>query len=200
MVSLDCTLLNFSEKDLFFSIFENYGNDFEYTYKGVFRRTPPPLCPDCGSGMNHNGYNTYSKKNLGSVKIGRYICPLCGEPGEESREFWESLKKEFFSVLNHVYQILRVNHVSYEGISDLMEAIFPRGKDTILRAFTDSVEKAVVPPLEVSYIVHYDEQFPKRGRSQKYRLTLLDNFTAQPIADELHNKKDPNTIKKSTNP
>ncbi|MBV1755559.1 MAG: ISNCY family transposase, partial [Methanobacterium sp.] len=31
---------------------------------------------------------------------------------------------------------------------------------------------------------------------QKYRLTLLDNFTAQPIADELHNKKDPDTIKK----
>ncbi|MBV1729226.1 MAG: ISNCY family transposase, partial [Methanobacterium sp.] len=49
---------------------------------------------------------------------------------------------------------------------------------------------------EVSHIVHYDEQFPKRGRSQKYRLTLLDNFTAQPIADELHNKKDPDTIKK----
>ncbi|MBU4607785.1 MAG: ISNCY family transposase, partial [Euryarchaeota archaeon] len=66
-----------------------------------------------------------------------------------------------------------------------MEHIFPRGKDTILRAFTDSVEETAVPPLEVSHIVHYDEQFPKRGRSQKYRLTLLDNFTAQPIADEL---------------
>ena len=52
VVLLNCTLLNFSEKDLFFSIFENYGNDFEYRYNGVFRRTQPPLCPDCGSGMH----------------------------------------------------------------------------------------------------------------------------------------------------
>jgi len=62
MVSLNPTLINFSEKDLFFSIFENYGNDFEYRSNGVFRRTQPPLCPDCGSGVNHNSYNTYSGK------------------------------------------------------------------------------------------------------------------------------------------
>jgi len=119
MVSSNSTLINFLEKDLFFSIFENYGNDFEYRSNGVFRRTQPPLCLDCGSWMNHNGYNTYSGKNLGSVKIGRYICPLCGEPGEESREFWEKMKTEFFSVLDPV---------SYECISALMEAIFPREK------------------------------------------------------------------------
>ncbi|MBU4534964.1 MAG: hypothetical protein KKF16_03875 [Euryarchaeota archaeon] len=70
--------------------------------------------------MNHNGYNTYYKKNLGSVKIGRYIYPICCEPHEESREFWENMKTEFFSALNPIYQILRVKHVSYEGISDLM--------------------------------------------------------------------------------
>jgi len=36
MVSLNCTLLNFSDKDLFLSIFEGYNNDFEYTADGVF--------------------------------------------------------------------------------------------------------------------------------------------------------------------
>ena len=111
------------------------------------------------------GYNTYSKKNLGSVKIGRYICPLCGEPYEESREFREKMKTEFFSVLDHV---------SYEGISALMEVIFPRGKDTILRAFNDSVEETDFPVLENFNIIRYGEQYPKRGRTQKYRLTLLD--------------------------
>jgi hypothetical protein len=145
--------------------------------------------------MNHNGYNIYSKKNLGNVKIGRYICPSCGESGEEGRGFWENMKSEFFDLLDHIYQVLRVHHVSYGGISDLMAVIFPRGKDTILRAFNDSVDEAVVPPFEGLHIIHYDEQHPKRGRSQKYRLTLLDNFTAQPLADELHNKKDPDTIK-----
>lgn len=195
MVCLDLSLLNFSEKGLFFSVFENYNNDYEYISKGVLRRITPPQCSNCGTGMNHNGYNIYTKKNLGSVKIGRYLCPFCGELSEENREFWESLKQEFFSALNPIYQILRTHHVSYTGISQVMEHIFPRGKDTILRAFTDSVEETVVPPLKVSHFVHYDEQFPKRGRSQKYRLTLLDNFTAQPIADELYNKKDPDTIK-----
>jgi len=96
----------------------------------VFSETQPHLCPDCGSRMNHNGYNTYSGKNLGSAKIGRYIFPLCGEPGEESREFCEKMKTEFFSVLEHV---------SYEGISALMEAIVPMRKDIVLRAFNDSM-------------------------------------------------------------
>jgi hypothetical protein len=32
--------------------------------------------------------------------------------------------------------------------------------------------------------VHYDEQHPKAGRNQKYRLTLLDSVTRQVIADE----------------
>ncbi|MBV1755874.1 MAG: hypothetical protein KMY52_10005 [Methanobacterium sp.] len=31
---------------------------------------------------------------------------------------------------------------------------------------------------------------------KKYRLTLLDHTTGRPIAEELYNKKDPDTIKK----
>jgi len=96
MVSLNCTLLNFSDKDLFFSIFEGYNNDFEYTADGVFRRTAPPSCSKCGVRMTYNGYNTYCKKGLGSVKIGRYICPFCQESCEEERSFWEKLKGKFF--------------------------------------------------------------------------------------------------------
>jgi len=195
MVCINSTLINFSEKDLFFSVFEDYNNDFEFTSKGVFRRTTPQACVYCGAGMSHNGYNTYTKKNLGSVKIGRYICPVCRESYEEGREFWENMKTEFFDVLNHVYQILRANHVSYDGISALMDAIFPMGKDTILRAFNDSMDEAEVPVVEHFNIIHYDEQHPKRGRTQKYRLTILDSISGMPIADELYNKKDPETIK-----
>ena len=51
-----------------------------------------------------------------------------------------------------------------------------------------------VPPLEDVLIVHYDEQFPKEGRSQKYRLTLLDAKTKRPLADELFDKKDPEIV------
>ena len=80
---------NFSLGGIFSTIFRDYSNDYVYTAAGIFRRTMPPVCPICGAQMNHNGYNTYSKKGLGSVKIGRYICPYCDNSSEEGRSFWE---------------------------------------------------------------------------------------------------------------
>ena len=54
--------------------------------------------------------------------------------------------------------------------------------------------KQLSPPAEDIRIVLYDEQHPKKGRTQKFRLTLLDGVTGQPIAEELYNSKDPATI------
>jgi hypothetical protein len=93
-----------------------------YTAAGIFRRTKPPVCPECGTQMNYNGYNTYEK------------------------------------------------------------------------TFADSVEETVIPPAEDIQIVLYDEQHPKKGRTQKFRLTLLYGITGQPIAEELYDSKDPATI------
>ena len=195
MTILNCTLLNFAHVGILSPIFENYSNDFEYTTNGVFRRIIPPDCPECGYRMNHNGYNKYCKKELGNVKIGRYVCPICEELLEESRSFWEQLKTDFLDIINSIYQRLRIQNVSYEGASVVMELIFPRGKDTIHNDFTDSVEKTYIPPVEDIQIVHYDEQHPKMGRTQKFRLTLLDGVTGRPIADELYDDKSPATIK-----
>ena len=194
MTILNCTLLNFSQVGTLAPIFENYSNDFEYTTNGIFRRIVSPGCPKCGYRMNHNGYNKHYKKGLGSVKIGRYLCPICGEPLEESRKFWEQLKTDFFSVLKCIYQRLRTQNVSYQGASLVMELIFPRGKDTIHNDFTNSVESVDIPPIENIQIIHYDEQHPKMGRTQKFRLTLLDGVTGRPIADELYDDKSPETI------
>jgi hypothetical protein len=144
--------------------------------------------------MNHNGYNTYCKNGIGSVKIGRYICPSCYESREEERSFWEKLKDDFFGIVNMIEKLLRLHHVSYQGISDIMALIYPQGRDTISNAFADSVEKTVIPPVEDVRIVLYDEQHPKKGRAQKFRLTLLDGVTGQPIAEELYDSKDPATI------
>jgi hypothetical protein len=49
--------------------------------------------------------------------------------------------------------------------ADLMEIIFPRGKDTICNAFNRSVEKAKVPSIKQYdiLVVYYDEQHPKAG-------------------------------------
>ena len=53
----------------------------------------------------------------------------------------------------------------YEGSADLMEIIFPRGKDTICNAFNRSVEKAKVHSIKQYdiLVVYYDEQHPKAG-------------------------------------
>lgn len=194
MTTLNCTLLNFSQREVLSSIFREYTNDFEYTADGVFRRILPPQCPKCGTRMNHNGYNTYCKRGLGSVKIGRYLCPSCDIPYEEERSFWENLKGDFLEALAGLYQLMRLHHVSFPGISSIMARIFPRGKDTIFTAFNESVEKTAIPPVDDIRIVHYDEQFPKAGRVQKFRMTLLDGVTGQPIAEELYDGKDPETI------
>ena len=194
MVTLNCTLFNFSHQEELLSVFGEYGADFEYTTGGIFRRVVPPFCPGCGAQMTYNGYNTYTKKGLGSVKVGRYLCPSCRRSLEEDRGFWEDLKEDFFSVMGQIYQRLRVHHVSYQGISWILELIFPRGKDTIYRAFNSAVDSTILPHMEDVQIIHYDEQHPRKGRNQKYRLTLL-NGSGRVIAEELLNKKDPDTIK-----
>jgi len=94
----------------------------------------PPTCPICNTKKTHNGYNTYCKKGLGSIKIGKYICPLCKESIEGDLSFLENLKASFFDLLNTIYQLMMDLHVSYKGISSMIEPIFPRGKDTIFNA------------------------------------------------------------------
>ena len=108
-----------------------------------------------------------------------------------------SLKKKIFLPRNNFRTLqMRAHRVSYEGISWILELIFPRGKDTVYRAFNGAVDRCtIIPPVEDAQIIHYDEQFPKKGRNQRYRLTLLDSVTGKVIAEELHSKKDPETIK-----
>ena len=175
--------------------FEEFSNDLERTADWIFRRTVPPLCPECGVLMSRNGYNTYRKKYIGSIKMGRYICPCCGEPLEEDRSFWEELKKGFFDVLDVFYHQLRFYNVPYAGISAIMDLVFPRGKTMIYDAFMKSVEKTYIPAVDDIRIVHYDEQHLKIGGTQKFRLTLLDGATGHLIADELYDNKDSETIK-----
>lgn len=195
MVSINLNFNNFSETNTLKDIFNGLGDEFEYTEKGIFRRKKPLQCPKCGNSMNHNGFNRYTKKSLGTIKIGKYLCPQCGKMLEEKRSAWEKIKKEFFDMLGQIYQQLRLNHVSYQGISDILSLIFPQSKDTVFRDFNHAMEDVEIPPLENVLIVHYDEQFPKEGRCQKFRLTILDAKTKRQLADELFDDKSPETIK-----
>lgn len=154
----------------------------------------PPPCPDCGSPMSHNGFNTYRKGYLGGANVGRYLCGACGKSVEEDRAFWDNLKTGFFDVLTEICLRLRLNHASYELIEEIMSFIYPRDKDTVRIMVQSAIDKLEVPPVKDIQFVHYDEQHPKAGRNQKYRLTLLDSISKQVIADELFDSKDADTI------
>jgi hypothetical protein len=195
MVAIDSNFNNFHNIPGFMDIFSGFDNDFEITSEGVFRLKNAPLCPSCDTQMNHNGHNKYTKKNLGTIKIGKYLCPCCEEPLEEDRSVWEKIKSEFFNQIRRIYRLLRNNNVSYQAISEIMKLIFPQSKGTVFRGFVESMEEVEIPESGKAYIIHYDEQFPKKGRCQKFRLTLLDAKTKNPIAEELFDDKNSETIK-----
>jgi transposase-like protein len=195
MVTISSTFKNMSEIPNLQNVFGNFDNDYEYTATGIFRRIEPPQCPECNNKTVHNGFNKYTKKGLGIIKIGKYLCKHCGKMLEEQRTAWEKIKTELFSHLGQIYQLLRLNHVSYQSISNIMDLIFSRSKGTVFRDFNKIMEDVEIPQLKASYIVHYDEQFPKEGRCQKFRLSLLDAKTKQKIAEELLDDKSPDTIK-----
>jgi hypothetical protein len=114
MTQIQLTMKSFPFAEQLKAIFEKYSDDYEYTSEGIFRKIIPPLCNNCGTPMNHNGFNNHTKKLLGDVKIGKYRCPNCGKNIEEEHGFWENATSAFFGLFSGLCQLLRVNNVSLE--------------------------------------------------------------------------------------
>jgi len=161
MVTINLTLNNFSELLSLLDLFDGFSNDYEYTSRGVFRRKTPFACSIFSTLMVHNGYNSYTKKYLGEISVGRYKCSNCGSTYEKNHNFWENLKTLLFDSFNDFFQVLRYHNVSYDGISDIMDFIYPRSTSTIFRAFNEKMEQENVPFSESIRIVYYDEQYLK---------------------------------------
>ncbi|HEX7575387.1 MAG TPA: hypothetical protein VF360_03335 [Candidatus Methanoperedens sp.] len=137
---------NISEIPNLLNVFGNFGNDYEYTETCIFRRTKPPQCPECNNTTVHNGFNQYTKKGLGKIKIGKYLCKHCGKMFEEQRAAWVKIKIELFSQLGEIYQMLRLNHVSYQAIPSIMELIYSQSKGTVFRYFNNlAIQKLDFP-------------------------------------------------------
>ena len=198
MVVLHTTLSNFYYSDILLLTFNGYSNEFEYTEKGVLRRINPLSCPTCNAKMNHNGSNSYEKMGLGSTRTGRYTCPCCGQNCYEDRTYWNNIKDQLYDKLAGICQIMRVHHVPYRAMAEIFSEIVPItvNKDNLHTLFSDSVDKAVIPPVKVNKIIYYDEQHISVDGISKFRLTLLDDKSNRPIADEIHSQMDRDTIKK----
>ncbi len=175
--------------------FKEYSNEYEFTAEGVFRRTIPPACQQCEKQMCHNGSNKYHILGLATIKLGRYHCSKCGLNLQEENIFLDNMKLEISRIFAGLYQLLRNHDVSYEGISDVMDYLVPQSSDTICRRFFNSVASIQLPETSPIQVIHYDEQHPKAGRCQKYRLTLLNGATHEVIAEEVSDNKSQEAIK-----
>ena len=173
------------------SIFST-SNRYEFTSKKVFRLKEHKICSH-GHEMVHNGYDYARKKGFGKVKIGKQICPICKEEYREDKGFWKGLLSRWKDAVTDLIMALRDSHVAWEKISGVMNYILPIGKDKARYLFNNCIEQFTYPQ-DNFVIAQYDEQHPKKGRTQKFRLTLLNYKTKQPIADELFDNKDDETI------
>jgi len=195
MSTINTTLNNFCYASTLMEVLSEFPHDYEFDENEVLRRTPRPFCSVCGKPMNKNGYNSYTKKGLGTIKVGRWSHIECDVHLEENRTFWENLTAGFFALLANLTQVMRRHHLSYEGMSEVFSFIYPRSKESSRMLFINHMNHIEFPEQRDVMIVHYDEQHPKQGRAQKFRLTLLNGATKEPIADELVDSKRPEIIK-----
>lgn len=193
MSEIHTTFFNFSEVELLRQILPK-SDAYEFTSKKVFRRRETPVCT-CGCKCVYNGYNFARKKHFGKVKIGKYICPQCGKQQEEDKIFWKDILAKWQETIVSMYMILRNSDVSYKVISSIMSFLTPVSKDKIYKDFNHEMDHYEYEVNDHFLIVHYDEQHPKKGRSQKFRLTLLSAKDKSIIAEVLCENKDRETIK-----
>jgi hypothetical protein len=128
MTQIQLTMKNFPFAGQLKAIFEGYSDDYEYTSNGIFRKIKPPLCADCGTPLNHNGFNNHTKRLLGDVKIGKYLCPNCSKNIEEEHDFGRTQRAHFSDY--------------WRSLSALRLIMFPRGNR---KGRTTSIRAARTP-------------------------------------------------------
>jgi len=191
MTQIYLNLNNFLDFKALLGIFPE-SNQYEFTSKKIFRRKRYLTC-SCGCQMTYNGFNFVRKKGFGKAKIGKQKCLKCGNIHTEDKRFWKNLLSMWVETTTSLILSLRDSDVSWTKISTTMDFIIPCSKDKARYLFNDRVEQFEYPQ-DNFLIVNYDEQHPKRGRTQKYRLTLLNYKTGVPIAEGLFENKNEETI------
>ena len=191
MTKIHLTFNNFSDFKTLFSLFPK-SNDFIFTENKVFKSIKPVFC-SCGTKMVNNGFDFIRKKGFGKVKVGKKICQCCKKQHHEEKSFFKNLLSKWLENISKIATVMRDNDVSWQGASNIMNFIMPCSKDKIKYLFDKDIEQFEYEQ-ENFLIVNYDEQHPKKGRIQKFRLTLLNYETRNVIADELFDNKDAQTI------
>lgn len=189
------TLKNFSVISGLNEIFPDT-HGFEYTKKGVIRAIDKPACPRCEEQCLRNGWDELRRKDLFTLRIGKCICPFCGETVRSDLLFWKKFIGAWEETLSAFFMRLIDRDVALRAISEVMNFLIPMSKDSVMRRVFAAIKKLIIPHIQTKYqIVHYDEQHPKKGRHEQYRLTLICAITGTVIADELYDDKEYETVK-----
>lgn len=195
MDSIHSTLKNFSVISEINEIFPNT-KGFEYTKKGVIRAVKKPSCDCCDKECIRNGWDPLTRQGLFMLKIGKFLCQNCQRTIRSDLSFWEQFISKWEETISSFFLRLADKDVALRAISEVMNFVIPMSKDSVMRRIFSAVKTLVIPTVQTEYqIVHYDEQHPKKGRQQKYRLTLICAITRTVIADELFDNKEHKTIK-----
>lgn len=192
MTEIQLNFNNLSDFEALFSLFP-VSNQYEFTAKKVFRLKHHLTC-SCGTEMVHNGFDYARKRSFGKVRIGKQLCKICGNQFHEDKSFWKKLLSQWKEIMTNLILILRDADVSWDVVSKIMNFIIPFGKTKAMYLFNNRIEQFEYPQ-DNYLIVNYDEQHPKKGRMQKFRLTLLNYETKVPIAEGLFDNKDEETIR-----
>lgn len=190
MTEIFLNLNNFTDSKLLLTLFPA-SNEYEFTAKKVFRSKKRVIC--CGLECVHDGFDFVRKKSFGKAKVGKQLCTICKLQYHENKSFWKKLLAEWQETITSLILTLRDSHMAWEVVQKIMGFIIPFGKTKAINLFNNHIEQFEYPQ-DNYLIVNYDEQHPKRGRVQKFRLTLLNYKTRVPIADELFDSKDDVTI------
>lgn len=191
MTEIYLNLNNFNDFESLLALFPA-SNEYFFSEKQVFKAKTCKTC-SCGNQMVHNGHDFVRKKGFGKVKVGKQICTNCWKQHHEDKSFFKDLLSKWLKNITNLVTHLRGHEVSWQGISETMNFLIPKSGEYLRRLFNGEMEQFEYEQ-ENYIIVNYDEQHPKSGRCQKFRLTLLNYQTKNVIADQLFEDKTDVTI------
>lgn len=188
MISILTTLQNFEVIHPLKSLFDGLSTSYQYSEKGVLRYSKNPNCTCCGMIMNQNGYNVITKRNIGSVKVGKYICPMCNATHHTKIGFWVKQKEAIMDLMGEFLMCLKNGGNSFRRMSQITGYIFPYKKSSLYNQFSNIVALTESIPSIIQgkvAILNFDEEYLKICGKWRYRLTLLNNETKLPIAEKI---------------
>jgi len=191
MTEIYLNLNNFNDFESLLALFPA-SNQYIFSENKVFKAKNHHIC-SCGTKMVYNGFDIIRKKGFGKVKVGKQLCQCCKKQHHEDKSFFKNLLAKWLKNITNFVTHLRGHEVSWEGISQTMNFLIPKSGEALRKLFNEDIEQFEYEQ-ENYIIVNYDEQHPKSGRCQKYRLTLLNYQTGNIIADELFEDKSDITI------